>query len=75
MMFVILSQRKKIVVDVFVNGQPFGKCCRRCVTTELLFSHEKIIHGLLLYYFLITIDNVLGSYRVTNIGKKFTEMP
>ena len=28
-----------------------------------------IMHGLLLYYFLTTVDNVLGSYPVTIIAK------
>ena len=55
------SYLKKVAVDVLLDSYYFD-------------MKKKIMHGLLLYYFLTTVNNVLGSYPVTNIAKTFIEM-
>ena len=54
------SYLKKVAVDPLLESYYFD-------------MKKKIIHGLLLYYFLTTIDNVLGSYPVEIIGKFLIE--
>ena len=56
------SYLKKVAVDTFLERYYFD-------------MKKKITHGLLLYYFLTTFNNVLGCYPVTNIAKTFVEMP
>ena len=58
------SYLKKVAVDVLLDSYYFD-----------MKKKKKIMHGLLLYYFLTTVNNVPGSYPVTNIAKTFIEMP
>ena len=52
---------KKVAADTFLESY--------------YFDMSKITHGLRLYYFLTTFNNVLVCYPVTNIAKTFVEMP
>ena len=54
------SYLKKVAVDALLESYYFD-------------MKKKIIDGLLLYYFLTTVDNVLGSYPVAIIAKFLIE--
>ena len=54
------SYLKKVAVDALLESYYFD-------------MKKKNIHGLLLHYFLTTVDNALGSYLVTIIAKFLIE--
>ena len=61
-----------MLMDSYFQKAAVRMCCLESYYFDM---KKKITHGLLLYCFLATVNNDLGSYSVRNIAKTFIEMP